>query len=78
MLFLYNPYLILLNGVKIIPKSLEDFKIKYDFLCALLDNLRKNNVEPFYLDMRAPNKIVVRPKNSSGITSVKRGSTTGG
>lgn len=56
-----NPYLILFNGEKVYPKSADDFKKRYDFLNALLDNLRKNNVEPFYLDMRGDH-IVVRPK----------------
>ncbi|MBU1105805.1 MAG: FtsQ-type POTRA domain-containing protein [Candidatus Riflebacteria bacterium] len=71
-----NPYLILLSGEKVFPRSLEDFKNRYDFLRALLDNLRKNNVEPIYLDMRAPNQIVVRPRKSSG--SRNRGSIAGG
>ncbi len=57
-----NPYLFFVSGEKIIPKSLEDFKERFLFLCALLDNLRKNNVEPDYLDMRAPSEIVVRPR----------------
>lgn len=57
-----NPYLFLVSGEKIIPKSLEDFKERFHFLCALLDNLRKNNVEPDYLDMRAPSEIVVKPR----------------
>ncbi len=56
-----NPYIILLSGVKIYPKSVEDFKKRFDFLYALLDNLRENKVEPFYLDMRGDH-IVVRPK----------------
>lgn len=56
-----NPYLILFNGEKVYPKNADDFKKRYDFLNALLDNLRKNNVEPFYLDMRGDH-IVVRPK----------------
>lgn len=77
---LQNPYLILMSGEKVFPRSLEDFKNRYDFLRALLDNLRKNNVEPIYLDMRAPNQIVVRPKKSSGINEGKgsRGSIAGG
>ncbi len=57
-----NPYLFFISGEKIIPKSLEDFKARFLFLCALLDNLRKNNVEPDYLDMRAPSEIVVKPR----------------
>ena len=73
---LQNPYLILLSGEKVFPRSLEDFKNRYDFLRALLDNLRKNNVEPIYLDMRAPNQIVVRPRKNSGLRS--RGSIAGG
>jgi len=73
---LQNPYLILLSGEKVFPRSLEDFKNRYDFLRALLDNLRKNNVEPIYLDMRAPNQIVVRPKKNSAVRS--RGSIAGG
>jgi len=59
-----NPYLFLLSGEKVIPKSLEDFKARYLFLCALLDNLKRNNVEPDCLDMRAPNEIVVKPKRA--------------
>ncbi len=60
---LQNPYVYLLSGEKVFPRSLEDFKKRYLFLRALLDNLRKNNVEPIYLDMRAPSEIVVRPRN---------------
>jgi len=75
---LQNPYLILISGEKVFPRSLEDFKNRYDFLRALLDNLRKNNVEPIYLDMRAPNQIVVRPKKSSGAKEGSRGSVAGG
>ncbi len=75
---LQNPYLILLSGEKVFPRSLEDFKNRYDFLRALLDNLRKNNVEPIYLDMRAPNQIVVRPKKRSGAKEGSRGSIAGG
>lgn len=56
-----NPYVILLSGVKIYPKNVEDFKKRFDFLCGLLDNLRENKVKPFYLDMRGDH-IVVRPK----------------
>ena len=74
---LQNPYLVLLSGEKVFPKSLEDFKNRYDFLRALLDNLRKNNVEPFYLDMRAPSEIVVRPKKRTGALQKNRGSVTG-
>lgn len=73
-----NPYLILMSGEKVFPRSLEDFKNRYDFLRALLDNLRKNNVEPIYLDMRAPNLIVVRPKKSKGVKEGSRGSIAGG
>lgn len=73
-----NPYLILLSGEKVYPRSLEDFKNRYDFLRALLDNLRKNNVEPIYLDMRAPNQIVVRPRKSSGAKEGGRGPIAGG
>ncbi len=75
---LQNPYLILMSGEKVFPRSLEDFKNRYDFLRALLDNLRKNNVEPIYLDMRAPNQIVVRPRKSSGAKEGSRGSVAGG
>lgn len=57
-----NPYIYLLSGEKVHPKNLEDFYKRYNFLCTLLDNLRKNKVEPDYLDMRAPNEIVVKPK----------------
>ena len=73
-----NPYLVLVTGEKVFPRSVEDFKNRYDFLRALLDNLRKNNVEPFYLDMRAPSEIVVRPKKSAGATNENRGSKSGG
>ena len=59
---LQNPYLYFLTGEKIIPKSLEDFQERFLFLCALLDNLRRNNVETDYLDMRAPSEIVVKPR----------------
>ena len=65
---LNNPYVFLISGVKIIPKNLEDFIARYAFLCALLDNLRRNNVEPDYLDMRAPSEIVVKPRRSGQIT----------
>ncbi|MBF0500247.1 MAG: FtsQ-type POTRA domain-containing protein [Candidatus Riflebacteria bacterium] len=57
-----NPYLFLAGGEKVYPKNLDDFRERYVFLCALLDNLKKNNVEPDTLDMRAPNEIVVKPK----------------
>ncbi len=73
-----NPYLVLVSGEKVFPRSVEDFKNRYDFLRALLDNLRKNNVEPFYLDMRAPSEIVVRPKTHTGATKENRGSNSGG
>jgi len=73
-----NPYLVLVTGEKIFPRSVEDFKNRYDFLRALLDNLRKNNVEPFYLDMRAPSEIVVRPKKSAGASKGNRGPSAGG
>lgn len=56
-----NPYIILLSGVKVYPKNVEDFKKRFDFLYGLLDNLRENKVKPFYLDMRGDH-IVVRPK----------------
>lgn len=59
-----NPHLFLATGQKVFPKSLEDFRERYTFLCALLDNLRKNNVEPDYLDMRAPNEIVIKPRKA--------------
>jgi cell division protein FtsQ len=74
---LHNPYIFLENGVKIFPKNLDDFKKRYVFLCALLDNLGKNNVEPIYLDMRAPS-IVVRPGNKTGASEGSRGSVAGG
>jgi len=73
-----NPYLVLVTGEKIFPRSVEDFKNRYDFLRALLDNLRKNNVEPFYLDMRAPSEIVVRPKKNAGASQGNRGPSAGG
>ena len=73
-----NPYIIMLTGEKIFPRNAEDFKNRYIFLRALLDNLRKNNVEPFYLDMRAMNDIVIRPKKISQTNSENRGQTTGG
>ncbi len=73
-----NPYIIMLTGEKIFPRNAEDFKNRYVFLRALLDNLRKNNVEPFYLDMRALNAIVIRPKKLSQTNSENRGLTTGG
>lgn len=57
-----EPYLFLVSGVRVIPKSLSDFKARFTFLCALLDNLQKNAVEPDYLDMRAQNEIVVMPR----------------
>jgi len=72
-----NPYLFLVSGEKIFPRSLEDFKNRYNFLRALLDNLRKNNVEPIYLDMRAPS-IVVKPRKKSGASEGRRGSSSGG
>ncbi len=61
---LENPYIFLVSGEKVIPRSLEDFTTRYNFLCALLDNLRKNKVEPDYLDFRAPNEIVVKPRKT--------------
>ncbi|MBQ3643091.1 MAG: FtsQ-type POTRA domain-containing protein [Candidatus Riflebacteria bacterium] len=73
-----NPYIIMLTGEKIFPRNAEDFKNRYVFLRALLDNLRKNNVEPFYLDMRALNDIVIRPQKISQTNSENRGLTTGG
>ncbi len=72
-----NPYLVLVTGEKIFPRSVEDFKNRYDFLRALLDNLRKNNVEPFYLDMRAPSEIVVRPRKGTGASQGNRGPVAG-
>ncbi|MBF0410560.1 MAG: FtsQ-type POTRA domain-containing protein [Candidatus Riflebacteria bacterium] len=59
-----NPYFFLTSGERVIPKSLEDFSFRFDFLCSLLDNLRKNNVEPDVVDMRAQSEIVVKPKRS--------------
>ncbi len=73
-----NPYIIMLTGEKVFPRNAEDFKNRYVFLRALLDNLRKNNVEPFYLDMRALNDIVIRPRKISQTNSENRGLTTGG
>jgi cell division protein FtsQ len=75
---LQNPYLMLISGEKVFPRSLEDFKNRYDFLRALLDNLQKNNVEPIYLDMRAPSEIVVRPRKKTGASEGNRGSVKGG
>ncbi len=72
-----NPYLFMVSGEKVFPRSLEDFKNRYNFLRALLDNLRKNNVEPIYLDMRAPS-IVVLPRKKSGASEGSRGSVAGG
>lgn len=63
-----NPYLFLVSGEKVLPKSLEDFKERHAFLRALLDNLKKNNVEPEYLDMRAPSDIVVKPRRARNST----------
>ncbi len=59
---IHNPYIFLRTGVKLFPRSLEDLRARFGFLRALLDNLRKNNVEPEYLDLRAPNDIVVKPR----------------
>ncbi len=73
-----NPFVILLSGEKVFPRSLEDFKNRYVFLRALLDNLRKNDVEPIYLDMRAPGEIIVRPRKKTSASDVNRGSKTGG
>lgn len=73
-----NPYIIMLSGEKIFPRSAEDFKNRYVFLRALLDNLRKNNVETFYLDMRALNDIVIRPRKLSQTNIGNRGLTSGG
>lgn len=73
-----NPYIIMLTGEKVFPRNAEDFKNRYVFLRALLDNLHKNNVEPFYLDMRALNDIVIRPKKITQANSENRGQTTGG
>ena len=63
-----NPYIFLLSGVKIFPKDLPDFQNRYLFLCALLDNLRKNKVETEYLDLRAPREIVIKPKRTKRST----------
>ncbi len=57
-----EPYLFLVSGERVMPKSLDDFKARYTFLGALLDNLKRNAVEPDYLDMRAQNEIVVMPR----------------
>ena len=73
----HNPYLYLISGEKVFPRNLEDLKKRYNFLRALLDNLRKNNVEPIYLDMRAPS-IVVRPRKKTGASEGSRGSVAGG
>ncbi|MBF0547202.1 MAG: FtsQ-type POTRA domain-containing protein [Candidatus Riflebacteria bacterium] len=59
-----NPYIFFVTGEKIIPKNLEDFLLRFDFLSSLLDNLKKNNVEPDSIDMRAPSEIVVKPKRA--------------
>lgn len=59
-----NPYVYLTSGEKIYPSSLEKFKKQKSFLRALLDNLKKNNVEPIYLDLRAPGEIVIKPKKN--------------
>lgn len=73
-----NPYVIMLTGEKIYPRSAEDFKNRYVFLRALLDNLHKNNVEPFYLDMRALRDVVIRPRKLSETNLGNRGQTNGG
>lgn len=75
-----SPYLFLITGEKVYPSGLDDFKNRYLFLRALLDNLRKNNVEPIYLDMRAPSEsvIVVRPKNKKGVIKESGDSIAGG
>ena len=72
-----NPFIIMLSGEKIYPRSAEDMKNRFVFLRALLDNLQKNNVETFYLDMRALNDIVIRPKKLLQTNSENRGNTTG-
>jgi cell division protein FtsQ len=59
-----NPYIFLVSGEKIYPRNLEDFQNRFLFLRALLDNLKKNRVEPEYLDLRAPNEIVVKPRSA--------------
>jgi len=73
-----NPYVFLISGERVIPKNLDDFKERYDFLRALLDNLKKNRVEPEYLDMRAPNDIVFRPKRAKKNIEGSRSSVVGG
>lgn len=75
---LQNPYIYLLEGLKVYPSNLDDFIKRYDFLCALLDNLRDNNVEPIYLDMRAPSEIVIRPKKIPGALEGSRNTVVGG
>jgi len=59
---IHNPYIFLRTGEKLFPSTLDDLKTRIGFLRALLDNLKKNNIEPAYLDLRAPNQIVVKPK----------------
>lgn len=74
-----NPYIIMLTGEKIYPRNAKDFKNRYVFLLALLDNLHKNNVEPFYLDMRALNDVVIRPRKKLTQTNLEnKGQTNGG
>jgi cell division septal protein FtsQ len=73
-----NPFLFLISGVKVIPKSLPDFKSRYVFLCALLDNLKRNRVEPEYLDLRAPNEIVVKPRREKRPSEGGKGPVAGG
>lgn len=73
-----NPYIIMFTGEKVFPRNAKDFKKRYIFLRALLDNLHKNNVEPFYLDMRALNDIVIRPRKLSQTNLGNRGQTNGG
>ncbi|NLI77420.1 MAG: FtsQ-type POTRA domain-containing protein [Candidatus Riflebacteria bacterium] len=58
----HNPYIFLRTGIKLFPSGLDDLKNRFDYLRALLDNLKRNNVEPEYIDLRAPNEIVVKPR----------------
>ena len=73
-----QPYIYCYVGyIPFYPRSAEDMKNRFVFLRALLDNLQKNNVETFYLDMRALNDIVIRPKKLLQTNSENRGNTTG-
>ena len=75
-----SPYIFLVGGEKIFPVDLNDFKNRYNFLRALLDNLRDNNVEPIYLDMRAPSEstVVVRKKKDNNNLKGGRNSVVDG